>query len=229
LNDSRDSRRRPSSGDRPLPSVAEGASDWRSNRPMRTSAHESEASSYKRKGSGFSTPEGQTSAADKEEVWSKGSKFVPSTSGQSEERFGSLRGRGDMAPPKDPVGDEGDWRSSVRPKPAGPGGISRMCFPLLPFAASSSVSLPATNSTPPTPQMSRRKLELLPRSGNASATPSPLSSPKMGPTPPASTSSSRANPFGAARYVSPMPMKSHNLYPQTRGRFYSRKRSRRTT
>lgn len=48
--------------------------------------------------------------------------------------------------------------------------------------------------------MGRRKLELLPRSGNASATPSPLSSPKMGPTPPTSSSSSRANPFGAARY-----------------------------
>ena len=58
----------------------------------------------------------------------------------------------------------------------------------------------ASNSTPPTPQMGRRKLELLPRSGNASATPSPLSSPKMGPTPPTSSSSTRANPFGAARY-----------------------------
>jgi hypothetical protein len=63
-----------------------------------------------------------------------------------------------------------------------------------------SAFLLASNSTPPTPQLGRRKLELLPRSGNASATPSPLSSPKMGPTPPTSTSSNRANPFGAARY-----------------------------
>lgn len=54
----------------------------------------------------------------------------------------------------------------------------------------------ANGSTPPTPQMGRRKLDLLPRSGNVSASPSPLSSPKMGPTPPAS---SRSNPFGAAR------------------------------
>ncbi|KAF8224148.1 hypothetical protein L208DRAFT_1425858 [Tricholoma matsutake] len=184
LHDSRDSRRRPSSGDRTLPSVAEGASDWRSNRSSR-SVHESEPPSYKRKGSGFSTPEGQIGAADKEEVWSKGSKFVPSTSGQSEERFGSLRGRGDMAPPKDPTGEEGDWRSSARPRPGGPGGGG----------------ISPSNSTPPTPQMGRRKLELLPRSGNASATPSPLSSPKMGPTPPTSSSSSRANPFGAARPV----------------------------
>lgn len=54
----------------------------------------------------------------------------------------------------------------------------------------------ANDSAPPTPQMSRRKLDLLPRSDNASASPSPLSSPKMGPTPPAS---SRSNPFGTAR------------------------------
>lgn len=58
----------------------------------------------------------------------------------------------------------------------------------------------ATSSTPPTPQLNRRKLELLPRSGNPSATPSPLSSPKMGPTPTSTTSSiGRSNPFGAAR------------------------------
>jgi len=183
LQDSRDSRRRPSSGDRNLPSVAEGASDWRSNRPSRASVHEPEPPSYKRKGSGFSTPEGQIGAADKEEVWSKGSKFVPSANAQSDERFGSLRGRGDMAPPKDHSGEDGDWRSSARSRPGGPSGIS------------------PSNSTPPTPQMSRRKLELLPRSGNASATPSPLSSPKMGPTPPTSSSSNRANPFGAARPV----------------------------
>jgi len=92
-----------------------------------------------------------------------------------------LRGRGDMAPPKDTIGDDSDWRMTARPKPGG--GIS------------------PSHSTPPTPQMGRRKLELLPRSGNASATPSPLSSPKMGPTPPTSSSSSRANPFGAARPV----------------------------
>lgn len=32
-----------------------------------------------------------------------------------------------MAPPKDPTGEEGDWRSSARPRPGGPGGggISR--------------------------------------------------------------------------------------------------------
>jgi hypothetical protein len=57
----------------------------------------------------------------------------------------------------------------------------------------------ATSSTPPTPQLTRRKLELLPRSGNTSATPSPLASPKMA----QSTPASRPSPFGAARFVSP--------------------------
>lgn len=51
----------------------------------------------------------------------------------------------------------------------------------------------ANNSTPPTPQMGRRKLELLPRSTSVSATPSPLASPNP------SATSSRSNPFGAAR------------------------------
>ncbi len=51
----------------------------------------------------------------------------------------------------------------------------------------------ANNSTPPTPQMNRRKLELLPRSTSASAAPSPLASPNP------SATTSRSNPFGAAR------------------------------
>jgi len=58
----------------------------------------------------------------------------------------------------------------------------------------------ANSSTPPTPQMGRRKLELLPRSGNGSTVPSPLSSPKMGPSP-STVTTARSNPFGAARQV----------------------------
>ncbi len=53
----------------------------------------------------------------------------------------------------------------------------------------------ASSSTPPTPQMSRRKLELLPRSNAPSAVPSPLSSPNPSNTPMAP----RSNPFGAAK------------------------------
>jgi len=45
-------------------------------------------------------------------------------------------------------------------------------------------------------------LELLPRSGNASTSPSPLSSPKIGPPPPINP---RGNPFGAARPVDVSP------------------------
>lgn len=53
----------------------------------------------------------------------------------------------------------------------------------------------ASSSTPPTPQISRKKLELLPRSSTGSTSPSPLSSPKFASNPP------RSNPFGAARLV----------------------------
>lgn len=181
LPNSRDSSRRRFDGpppDRQLSSVSEGASDWRSTRPARQSE---EAPQFKRKGSGFLPPDAQAGAADKDEVWTIGGKFKPAAPGPDEtpgSRFGSLRGKGDMGPPKDT--DEGDWRSA-RPKPA-------------------HTSISPSSSTPPTPQLGRRKLELLPRSGNASASPSPLSSPKMGPTPQAS-SASRSNPFGAARPV----------------------------
>jgi len=51
---------------------------------------------------------------------------------------------------------------------------------------------------PPTPQLTRRKLELMPRSTSNSASPSPLSSPKLTSS---TVSSSRTNPFGAARPV----------------------------
>lgn len=66
----------------------------------------------------------------------------------------------------------------------------RKCFPLTHRPSST-----ATSSTPPTPQLARRKLELLPRSTAGSAVPSPLSSPN--PANPASQS--RSNPFGTAK------------------------------
>ncbi|KAG6878073.1 hypothetical protein C0992_008652 [Termitomyces sp. T32_za158] len=171
----RDSRRRfdgPPPGDRErLPSVAEGASEWRSSRPSRPVV--SEDMPPPRRRSGFSTPEGQSGPADQAETWVRGSKFTPAPNAP-EERFGSLRGKGDMGPPRDLPTDESDWR-----------------------ARKSNIS-PAS-STPPTPQISRRKLELLPRSGAPSAAQTPLSSPKMGPTP--TSSVTRNSPFGAARPV----------------------------
>ncbi|KAG6910096.1 hypothetical protein DXG01_013148 [Tephrocybe rancida] len=175
----RDSSRRRFDGPPPpdrerLPSVAEGASDWR--RAARPAVPDEQPPPRRR--SGFSTPEGQPSPADQAEVWTKGSKLVP-TPLASEERYGSIRGgRGDMGPPKESPADDGDWRSS-KPK--------------------SSIS-PAS-STPPTPQLSRRKLELLPRSGTPSAVQTPLSSPKMASAAAAAPPSTRASPFGAARPV----------------------------
>lgn len=52
---------------------------------------------------------------------------------------------------------------------------------------------PATSSTPPTPI--RKKLELLPRSGDLSTVGSPIASPLL------VSSTSKSNPFGAAKYV----------------------------
>ncbi|KAF8896494.1 hypothetical protein BD779DRAFT_1496180 [Infundibulicybe gibba] len=161
-----------------LPSLSEEVNDWRSARPARTEPEPP----IRRKGSGFSTPEGP-SAADRDESWTIGSKFKPSGAGAEDGpggRFGS-RGKSDMGPPRDSPADEGDWRTSARPRPTTRNSTS------------------PSSSTPPTPQMGRKKLELLPRVGGASASPSPLSSPKMGPSP--SVSGSRSNPFGAARPV----------------------------
>ncbi|KAF7978852.1 hypothetical protein HWV62_44667 [Athelia sp. TMB] len=168
------------------PSVAEGVDQWRSSRPSRLSAGPDLEPPTRRKGPGFATPEGQVGMADTEEKWSKGSKFTPSTNEDNAgSRFGSgFKGRSDMAPPREPAAPsvaegESDWRSSSRPRPVARGSTS------------------PSNSTPPTPQLTRRKLELIPKSNSGSASPSPLSSPKMA----NSTASSRSNPFGAARPV----------------------------
>ncbi|OBZ72667.1 putative RNA-binding protein sce3 [Grifola frondosa] len=139
--------------------------------------------SFKRRGSGLreSAPLG---LADTEDNWHMGSKFKASgpAAGEGDRtggRFGSVRARGEMGPPKESTGqgDEGDWR---RPHP------------------SSRNSTSPNSSTPPTPQLARRKLELLPRSNVTSAAPSPLASPNPAAT---STVHHRANPFGAAKPV----------------------------
>ncbi|KAI0951577.1 hypothetical protein AcW1_008587 [Taiwanofungus camphoratus] len=192
LPSSRDGSRRrfdgpPSTREPAPPSLSDTASDWRSSRAaVRSSTAgsiDSESGvSMKRRGSGFK--EGgppAVSAADLEETWSKGSKFKPSeppAGAGPGSRFGNMRGRGDMGPPRDAPSppDEGDWRR--------PPAISRN-------------STSPSNSTPPTPQLARRKLELLPRSTAASTAPSPLASP----SPSTTSSSHRSNPFGAAKPV----------------------------
>ncbi|PPQ82330.1 hypothetical protein CVT26_013149 [Gymnopilus dilepis] len=184
LPKSRDSSRRRfdgPSGDRQPSSVSDNFNDWRSNMPQRS--QHADAPSFKRKGSGFLASDGQGSA-DKEETWSIGSKFRPSTNGLGEDttiKPGFQRPRGDMGPPRESPADEGDWRSSARP----PKTVSRS-------------SISPSSSTPPTPQLARKKLELLPRSGSGSVSPSPLSSPKMAPSQP---SAAKPSPFGEARPV----------------------------
>lgn len=158
----------------PPPSVSDNASDWRSSKPRSSVPPEPEGPSFRRRGSGFRSPDAPPSSADSDEKWSIGSRFQPSAPAEPASRFGSVRGRGEMGPPRETssVADEGDWRR--------------------PSASRSSTS--PNSSVPPTPQMGRRKLELLPRT-NSSATPSPLSSPNP------AQSSSKPNPFGAAKPV----------------------------
>ncbi|TFK47761.1 hypothetical protein OE88DRAFT_1635814, partial [Heliocybe sulcata] len=187
LPGARDSSRRRFDGasserERPT-SQYETVSDWRSSRPARTPAPEPETPSFRRRGSGFLAGEGNAPPPEADEPWAIGSKFKASTDESQGSKFGSARGRGEFArePPAPAVADEGDWRSSARPRPA------------------ARTSASPTGSTPPTPQMGRRKLELLPRTGS-SASPTPLASPKIAPST-VSGGSSRSNPFGAAKPV----------------------------
>ncbi|KAI0346324.1 RNA-binding domain-containing protein [Trametopsis cervina] len=181
---SRDGSRRrfdgPSSREPPPPAVADGISDWRSSRPLARASPSSPPSelepAFKRRGSGFRSQDaGPQGAAESEDVWVKGSKFVPSAPAEeSRSKFSGVRGRGEVGPPRDvpAIADEGDWRRS---------GISRN-------------STSPTSSVPPTPQMTRRKLELLPRSSSSNV-PSPLSSPNP------ANAAPKSNPFGAAKPV----------------------------
>jgi len=89
------------------PSVSDNASDWRSSR-QRLPPPEPEP--QRRKGPGLFSPDGQ-SAADKEENWTIGAKFKPSTNGASDEGSGpKFARRGDMGPPA----ADSDWRSGPR-------------------------------------------------------------------------------------------------------------------
>lgn len=181
--------------------MSENISDWRSSRGPPRFPAEPEVPGVRRKGSGFSTPEGQPSAADMEEKWTIGGKFKPSAAapeGAPGGRFGSMRGKGDMGPPptESAIDEPSDWRNAARPRPVGRSSNSRTPSFCVPFILLTQVRA-ATSSTPSTPQLSRRKLELLPRSAAPSAMPTPLSSPKSATNP----VSSRANPFGAAKYA----------------------------
>lgn len=113
FGDSRESSRRRFDGhpgERPPPSASDDASDWRSSRPM-SKAAESEAPSAHRRGSGFSITEGQAGIADREEHWTIGSKFKPSSPEESAHgKFGSVKGKYESVHARDSP-DEGDWRT----------------------------------------------------------------------------------------------------------------------
>ncbi|KDQ13467.1 hypothetical protein BOTBODRAFT_33485 [Botryobasidium botryosum FD-172 SS1] len=164
------------------PGVAETSSDWRSNRPTRPPPPPERGGDRmgpsSRGGSGF----GAVHAPDTEEPWSIGSKFKPSPSpasegGEKRGMFGARKselGR-DASVPRD---EPSDWRRRD-PTTRSP-----------------------TGSTPATPQLSRRKLELLPRSATGSVpgsvSPSPVSSPKAATS---AASGGKFDPFGGARPV----------------------------
>ncbi|KAG6369391.1 hypothetical protein JVT61DRAFT_14923 [Boletus reticuloceps] len=174
FGDSRESSRRRldgQPGERPLPSstMSDEANDWRSSRL--STVIEPEAP--RRKGSGFSITEGQVGVADREEHWTIGGKFKPSAPEESG-KSGSVRSKYESVHARD-APDDGDWRARKAL-----GGTS------------------PSDSTPPTPQIGRKRLELLPRSSTGSTgstNPSPLSSPKLAPNAP------KPNPFGAAKPV----------------------------
>ncbi|KAH7106368.1 hypothetical protein BKA62DRAFT_292820 [Auriculariales sp. MPI-PUGE-AT-0066] len=182
---------------------AESNDDWRSNRPTRASVPELSVDMPQQdrpvRRSGFPTPTGgPVSAADSEEKWSIGSKFKPAPSPASPgpdrgpRSFtggggGGGAGRGERPPMRDaPTDEPNDWRSGPRRNLSQTG---RGAFGDSP-----------SNSTPPTPVMTRRKLELTPRSGAPSNATSPLGSPKQASAQPA-TPPAKSNPFGAARPV----------------------------
>lgn len=67
----------------PAPAASDNISDWRSNRPPARASPSSPPSElepqFKRRGSGFRSQDGgPQGAADTEETWAKGSKFIPS-------------------------------------------------------------------------------------------------------------------------------------------------------
>ena len=181
--------------------------DWRSSRSAMPPPPEREREP--RRGFGGPSAEG---AADLEETWTKGAKFRPSAaasdSGSMGRKFGSgFADRGGAGPGSGTampgaVDDGGDWRSKARPAAGSQRQSSYersrewigLCMGL--SADLLVCGHEATNSTPPTPQLARKKLELLPRSGSASTVTTPLSSPSAST---GSASGIKANPFGAAK------------------------------
>ncbi|EJD49580.1 hypothetical protein AURDEDRAFT_112442 [Auricularia subglabra TFB-10046 SS5] len=171
---------------------AEENNDWRSTaRPSRVPELSVEMPPPDRpiRRSGFPTPVGGPSLADGDGAWQIGSKFKPSPispapSDRGPRQFGSIRS--DRMGREASNDEPSDWRSAPRRNVSGgPGG--RFDSP--------------HSSTPPTPVLARRKLELTPRTAPQSSNTSPLGSPKSSSGPPTTTPPTKSNPFGAAKPV----------------------------
>ncbi|KAG8908494.1 hypothetical protein FRB99_005852 [Tulasnella sp. 403] len=173
----------PSRGEPAGPTEAETNSDWRAGaRPARAPPTPERPGPPSRKISGFSSQDGPAHAADTEDTWAKGSRFTPSESsgpsgGTQKSSFFGKRDGGFRGSEEDP----GDWRSPRKQAPAN--------------GRHGSFDRSTSESVPSTPNMGRRKLELLPRTSSQSTATSPVGSPKS------STPAARANPFGSAKPV----------------------------
>ncbi|KIM27478.1 hypothetical protein M408DRAFT_329937 [Serendipita vermifera MAFF 305830] len=165
----------------------------------------------RRRGSGINTPTGAESRspkvgpADLEEKWTIGSRFKPSVPASPErasadgpsappftKKFGNGRPGEAKAGEGEGAGeDPADWRSAPRKTVAAPPpatGFGR---------GGGSIERTPSVSGPP----ARRKLDLLPRGQAGGDSSTPIGSPKSGENTPASATSTKPNPFGAAKPV----------------------------
>lgn len=183
--------------DAPMPpkDISEMPNDWRSTRPARPVESNTPSPSLghrepreagpPRSSSGFIERENVlTGAAATEETWSRGAKFSPApTPAPAADRpdAPARASSKDTAPIRPELEEKSDWRSSRKPS----------------IAAESSPS----NSVTPSPQPTRRALNLAPRSASASATPESATSPTTSSATTAAAASTKPSPFGAARAV----------------------------
>ncbi|KAG8817627.1 hypothetical protein FRC19_011239 [Serendipita sp. 401] len=192
----------------PPPSIAEETTDWRSTMkapaPPPQQQHHEKSSRFgfgdrfsgegnKRRGSGVSTgghESPKVGPADLEEKWSIGSRLKPSQSSPERQQEASgTHGRkfGAGKPEPDTSEEVQDWRSTPRKTTTGPP-------PTVGSGRGSGPERTPSTSGPPT----RRKLELLPRTNAELTTPG---SPRSAEVTPASATSTKPNPFGAAKPV----------------------------
>lgn len=164
---------RESSFQRENAGAADGASAWRSNKPLAQPVADAgrDAPPHQR-GPQVTSP----GLADTEQTWTRGSKLRVSEPGYAR-------------PARETTGEsEGDWRGSRK----GSAFNSRQ-------GSVDGESASGPNSAAPSPQVTRRALNLLPR--NASSASTPAGSSEAGSASSANAAPAKASPFGAARPI----------------------------